>query len=68
MNASEIIFDQSPLALQMFLHGKKHWPETWLKNRLFSRASLRAHGTAAGQPPYSNNSPHWKHTVDERSS
>ena len=44
---------QSPLALQMFLHGHDVCPETWLKNGLFSPPNSPPRGTTAWHTPYS---------------
>ena len=35
VNALEITVEQSPLALQTFLHGHEDRPETWLKTACF---------------------------------
>ena len=75
VNALEITVEQSPLALQMFLHGQDDRPETWLKNGLFSPPNRPPCGTTAWHTPYSppiciplmaqslwkSNGPHLKH-------
>ena len=75
LNALEITVEQSPLALQMFLHGQDDRHETWLKNSLFSPRNRPPRGTTAWHTPYSppicillmaqslwkTNGPHWKH-------
>jgi hypothetical protein len=47
LNALEITVEQSPLALQMFLHGQADRTETWLNNGLFSPRNRPARGTTA---------------------
>ena len=47
LNALEISVEESPLALEMFLHGEDNRPETWLKNSLFSPQNRPPRGTAA---------------------
>ena len=75
VNTLEITVEQSPLALQMFLHGDYDRREAWLKNGLFSPQNCAPRGTTAWHGPYSppicipwtahslwkNNGPHWKH-------
>ena len=74
-NALEITMKESPLALQMFLHGHENCPESWVNNGLFlpqncsSCATLACHSLSClllctplkAQSPWKNNGPHWKH-------
>ena len=74
VKALETTVEQSPLALQMFLHGQYDRPATWLQNGLFSPRNSPPPGTTAWHTPYSppicislmaqslwkNNGPQWK--------
>ena len=53
VNALKITVQQSPLALQMFLHGHYDCPKTWLKNGLFSPRNRPPRGTTEWHTPYS---------------
>ena len=74
VKALETTVEQSPLALQMFLHGQYDRRATWLQNGLFSPRNSPPRGTTAWHTPYSppicislmaqslwkNNGPQWK--------
>ena len=51
-NALEITVEETPLALQMCLHGQDDRPETWLKNGSFSPENGPPCGTTAWYMPY----------------
>ena len=53
VNALEITVEQSPLALQMFLHGQDDPPETCVQNGLFSPQNRPPRGTMAWHTPSS---------------